>query len=144
MLPWFNDLLSTHLFFSFFFSWQVLPLLLSFIFFMAVIPGLYISHKLSQQTLSKYRQTYTGRKKQQFIWLLVTIQFIFSIGLVYATTLTQKQMNLIKSRAYHYENTIEIGKWHPSSVSALSGTETNGWDRVYKSFHEFCTLLLAS
>lgn len=31
MLPWFNDLLSTHLFFSFFFSWQVLPLLLSFI-----------------------------------------------------------------------------------------------------------------
>ena len=35
-------------------------------------------------------------------------------------------------------------KWHPSSVSALSGTETNGWDRVYKSFHEFCTLLLAS
>mgnify|MGYP000296763348 CR=1 FL=1 len=34
---------------------------------------------------------------------------IFSIGLVYATTLTQKQMNLIKSRAYHYENTIEIG-----------------------------------
>lgn len=67
MLPWFNDLLSTHLFFSFFFSWQVLPLLLSFIFFMAVIPGLYISHKLSQQTLSKYRQTYTGRKKQQFI-----------------------------------------------------------------------------
>ena len=32
-----------------------------------------------------------------------------SIGLVYATTLAQKQMDLIKSRAYHYENTIEIG-----------------------------------
>lgn len=109
MLPWFNNLLSTRLFFSFFFSRQVLPLLLSFIFLMAVIPGLYISHKLSQQTLSKYRQAYTGKKKQQFIWLLVTIQFIFSIGLVYATTLAQKQMDLIKSRAYHYENTIEIG-----------------------------------
>ena len=97
MLPWFNDLLSTHLSFSFFFSWQVLPLLLSFIFLMAVIPGLYISHKLPQQTLSKYRQTYTGKKKQQFIWLLVTIQFIFSIGLVYATTLAQKQMDGIES-----------------------------------------------
>ena len=109
MLPWFNNLLSTRLSFSFFFSRQVLPLLLSFIFLMAVIPGLYISHKLSQQTLSKYRQAYTGKKKQQFIWLLVTIQFIFSIGLVYATTLAQKQMDLIKSRAYHYENTIEIG-----------------------------------
>ncbi len=110
MLPWFNNLLSTHLFFSFFFQ-LASSTFISFIFFMAVIPGLYISHKLCicQQTLSKYRQTYTGRKKQQFIWLLVTIQFIFSIGLVYATTLAQKQMDLIKSRAYHYENTIEIG-----------------------------------
>ena len=44
MLPWFNDLLSTHLFFSFFFSWQVLPLLLSFIFFMAGIAHLDIKY----------------------------------------------------------------------------------------------------
>ena len=89
---------------------------------MAVIPGLYISHKLSQQTLSKYRQAYTGKKKQQFIWLLVTIQFIFSIGLVYATTLAQKQMDLIKSRAYHYENTIEIGNGkNPLPISDLEG-----------------------
>ncbi len=118
LLPWFNNLLSAHLSFSFFFSWQILPLLLSFIFLMAVVPGLYISHKLSGQTLNEYRQTYTGRKKQQLIWILVTLQFILSIGLVYATTLAQGQMNLIKSRAYRYENTIEIGNG-TSSLSPL-------------------------
>ena len=40
LLPWFNNLLSTRLSFSFFFGRQVLPLLLSFICLMAVIPGL--------------------------------------------------------------------------------------------------------
>lgn len=109
LLPWFNNLLSAHLSFSFFFSWQILPLLLSFIFLMAVVPGLYTSHKFSRQTLSEYRQAYTGQKKQRLIWILVTIQFIFSIGLVYATTLAQGQMDLINSRAYRYENTIEVG-----------------------------------
>lgn len=119
LLPWFNELLSAHLSFSFFFSWQVLPLLLLFILIMAVTPGLYISRKLSQQTLSEYRQTYTGRKKQQQIWLLVTVQFLLSIGLVYATTIAQGQMNLIKSRAYRYENTIEIGNVYGSSLGTF-------------------------
>lgn len=109
LLPWFNELLSARLSFSFFFSWQVLPLLLLFIFIMAIVPGLYISHKLSRQTLSEYRQTYTGRKKRQLIWILVTIQFILSIALIYASAVAESQMSLLKSRAYRYENTIEIG-----------------------------------
>ncbi|WP_455674061.1 ABC transporter permease [Phocaeicola sp.] len=109
LLPWFNELLSAHLSFSFFFSWQVLPLLLLFIFIMAVVPGIYISRKLSRQTLSEYRQSYTGRKKQQLIWILVTTQFLLSIALVYATTVAENQMGLLKARAYQYENTIEIG-----------------------------------
>ena len=36
LLPWFNELLSAHLSLSFFFSWQVLPLLLAFVSAMAV------------------------------------------------------------------------------------------------------------
>lgn len=117
LLPWFNDLLSANLSFSFFFSWQVLPLLLLFIFIMAVVPGLYISRKLSRQTLSEYRQAYTGRKKQQLIWMLVTIQFLLSIALIYATTVAHNQMDLLKSRAYRYENTIEIGDSFGSSLA---------------------------
>lgn len=117
LLPWFNDLLSANLSFSFFFSWQVLPLLLLFIFIMAVVPGLYISHKLSRQTLSEYRRAYTGRKKQQLIWILVTIQFLLSIALIYATTVARNQMDLLESRAYRYENTIEIGGSLGSSLA---------------------------
>ncbi len=117
LLPWFNDLLSANLSFTFFFSWQVLPLLLLFIFIMAVVPGLYISHKLSRQTLSEYHRTYTGKKKQQLIWILVTIQFLLSIALIYATTVADNQMSLLKSRAYRYENTIEIGGTWDSSLA---------------------------
>ena len=105
----FNGLLNVHLPYQFFFSWQVLPLLLVFVLLLAVVPGIYISHRLSRQSLSEYRKQYTGQNRQRLVWALVTIQFILSLGLIYATTTAQSQMNLIKSRAFRYENTIEIG-----------------------------------
>lgn len=105
----FNGVLNVHLPYQFFFSWQVLPLLLVFVLLLAVVPGIYISHRLSRQSLSEYRKQYTGQNRQRLVWALVTIQFILSLGLIYATTTAQSQMNLIKSRAFRYENTIEIG-----------------------------------
>lgn len=117
LLPWFNELLSAHLAFSFFFGWQALPLLFIFIFILAVVPGLYISRKLSRQTLSEYHQSYTGRKKRQIIWVLVTTQFLLSIALVYATTIAQRQMELTKAQAFRYENTIEVGDMFGAPLS---------------------------
>ena len=105
----FNDLLMVQLPYRFFFSWQVLPVLLSFVLLLAITPGIYISHRLSRQSLSEYRKQYTGQNRQRLVWALVTIQFILSLGLIYATTTAQSQMNLIKNRAFRYENTIEIG-----------------------------------
>lgn len=119
LLPWFNELVSTRLTFSFFFSWQILPWLLIFILIMAIVPGWYISRRLSRQTLSEYRQNYTGQKKQQLVWLLVTIQFLFSIGLIYATTIAQSQLGLINSRGCRYENTIEIGETYSGPLIAF-------------------------
>lgn len=119
LLSWFNELVSARLTFSFFFSWQILPLLLIFIFIMAILPGWYISRRLSRQTLSEYRQSYTGRKKQQLVWILVTIQFLFSIGLIYATTLAQNQIDLIKANGYRYENTIEVGETYSGPLIAF-------------------------
>ena len=105
----FNDLLMVQLPYRFFFSWQVLPVLLTFVLLLAITPGIYISHRLSRQSLSEYRKQYTGQSRQRIVWALVTIQFILSLGLVYATLIAQSQMNLIKSRASRYENMIEIG-----------------------------------
>ena len=105
----FNDLLTVQLPYRFIFSWQVLPVLLGFVMLLAITPGIYIGHRLSRQSLSEYRKQYTGQSRQRIVWALVTIQFILSLGLVYATLIAQSQMSLIKSRASRYENLIEIG-----------------------------------
>lgn len=104
-----NEFGSIHLPYRFFFSWQVLPVLLSFVLLLAIIPGIYISRRLSRQSLSQFRLQYTGQSRQRIVWALVTIQFILSLGLVYATLTARSQMSLIKSRASRYENLIEIG-----------------------------------
>ena len=109
ILVLFNDLLTVQLPYRFFFSWQVLPVLLSFVLLLAITPGIYISHRLSRQSLSEYRKQYMGLSRQRIVWVLVTIQFILSLGLVYATLIARDQMSLIKSRASRYENMIEIG-----------------------------------
>lgn len=105
----FNKLLPSHLTYGFFFSWQVLPLLLCFALLLAVVPGLYISHRLSKQSLSEFRKQYAGKGKQHLIQMLVTLQFMLSLALVYATTVARSQMDILKSRASRYENLIEIG-----------------------------------
>ena len=104
-----NGMASIHLPYRFFFSWQVLPVLLSFVLLLAIIPGIYISHRLSRQSLNEFRSQYTGQSRQRIVWALVTIQFILSLGLVYATLTARDQMSLIKSHASRYENLIEIG-----------------------------------
>jgi len=104
-----DGMASIHLPYRFFFSWQVLPVLLSFVLLLAIIPGIYISHRLSRQSLHEFRIQYTGQSRQRIVWALVTIQFILSLGLVYATLTARDQMNLIKNRASRYENLIEIG-----------------------------------
>ncbi len=104
-----DGMASIHLPYRFFFSWQVLPVLLSFVLLLAIIPGIYISHRLSRQSLNEFRIQYTGQSRQRIVWALVTIQFILSLGLVYATLTARDQMNLIKSHASRYENLIEIG-----------------------------------
>ena len=105
----FNNLLTVQLSYHFFFSWQVLPILMAFVLLLAITPGIYISRRLSRQSLSEYREQYTGQSRQRIVWTLVTIQFVLSLGLVYATLTARSQMNLIESRASRYENMIEIG-----------------------------------
>ncbi len=112
VLVGFNHLFSSKLTWSFLFSGQVLPWLLAFALVLAVTPALYISHRLSGMSLSEYRKNYTGRQKQRLVGLLVMLQFVFSIGLVYAATVAQSQMALTEARAHRYEHTIEIGEMY--------------------------------
>lgn len=108
-LPFFNELLTSRLGMPFFFSMQMMPLLLLFVLIMAVIPAWYVSHKLSRLSLLEYKTLYGGRRKQRFIMLLVIFQFAISIGLIFAALIANGQIGLIQKRAYCYENRIEIG-----------------------------------
>lgn len=108
-LSLFNDLLGSRLTMTFFFSSQMLPCLLLFILLMSVIPAWYISYRLSRLSFTEYRTLYSGRRKQRFVAVLVTVQFVISIGLLLATLTARNQMELTRQRASRYEGCIEIG-----------------------------------
>ena len=108
-LSLFNDLLGSRLTMTFFFSSQMLPWLLLFILLMSVIPAWYISCRLSRLSFTEYRTLYSGRRKQRFVAVLVTVQFVISIGLLLATLTARNQMELTRQRASRYEGCIEIG-----------------------------------
>lgn len=118
-LSLFNGVLISHLDIHFFFSLQMLPLLLLFILIMAIVPAWYISHKLSALSFSEYKILYGGKKKQRYIALLIILQFIISIGLIFATLSANQQINLIKERALCYENLIEIGNFDGPPTAPL-------------------------
>ncbi len=118
-LSFFNGLLTSHLNIHFFFSMQMLPLLLLFVLIMAIVPAWYISRKLSALSFSEYKTFHVGRKKQQFVSLLVILQFIISIGLIFATLTANEQIALIKAHATYYENLIEIGGFKAPSAAPL-------------------------
>ena len=108
-LSLFNDLLGSRLTMTFFFSSQMLPWLLLFILLVSVIPAWYISYRLSRLSFTEYRTLYSGRRKQRFVAVLVTVQFVISIGLLLATLTARNQMELTRQRASRYEGCIEIG-----------------------------------
>ena len=118
-LSFFNGLFASHLNVHFFFSLQMLPLLVLFVLVMSIVPAWYISHRLSQLSFSEYKTLYGGKKKQRFIALLVIFQFSISIGLIFATLVANEQINLIKERAYCYENRIEIGDFNAAPATIL-------------------------
>ena len=118
-LPFFNELLTSHLSMRFFFSMQMMPLLLLFVLIMALIPAYYISHKLSRLSLVEYKNLFRGKRKQRFIMLLVIFQFSISMGLIFAALIANGQINLIQKRAYCYENRIEIGGDNAPPASPL-------------------------
>lgn len=118
-LYFFNGLLASQLNIHFFFSLQMLPLLLLFVLIMAIVPSWYISRKLSALSFTEYKTLYGGKKKHRLIALLVVLQFIISMGLIFATLTANEQIALTKARASCYENLIEIGSFDAPPAAPL-------------------------
>lgn len=108
-LPSFNSTLDARLEMTFFFSGQMLPLLLGFLLLIAFVPAWYMSYKLVHLSYTDYKIAYSGRNKQRFVAILVVVQFAISCGLILSMLMAYKQQNLVIEKASIYDGCIEIG-----------------------------------
>ncbi len=109
VLPSFNTMLGSRLEMNFFFSGQMLPLLLAFLLMVAVVPAWYMSHKLVHLSYNEFKTSYTGRWKQRFVGILVVVQFAISCGLILSMLMAYKQQGMLVDKASVYDGCIEIG-----------------------------------
>lgn len=109
----FNATVTAHLSLSYLFSGQVLPVILSFVIILSVVPAEYMSRKIRTLSETSYRSFFTGRKKQRIVAWLVTLQFIISIGLMSAFMVIRSQMGLIEQEGSRYRNIIEFNLGEP-------------------------------
>lgn len=142
LLSVFNTAVTAQLSLSYLFSGQVFPVILSFVIILSVVPAEYMSRKIHALSETRYRSFFTGRKKQRIVAWLVTLQFIFSIGLMSAFMVIRSQMNLIEQEGSRYRNIIEfsIGESPQSplqtwmeEVKLIKGVEvaTPSWLGIY-------------
>ncbi len=108
LLSVFNGIVSAHLTMAYLFSWQVFPFILLFIIILSIVPASYMSHKLHSISETNYRNFFIGRKKRLIVGVLVTLQFMISIGLMSTFIIIRAQMHLIEREGEHYENIINI------------------------------------
>lgn len=145
LLPVFNSIVNGKLHTSFFFNWQALPVICSFILLLSVVPAVYMSRKISRFSGSGYREFFTGNKKRKIVTSLSIAQYVISIGLIISTLTVSEQLRFIRQGGDNYKNLIEIGDWmedgsymrpfarelkkHPeiAHVSLAGGSILNSW-----------------
>lgn len=109
LLPYFNRLVSGRLSLAFFFSGQVFPVICGFILLLSIIPALYMSHKVIRLSHADYQMFYTGKHQRRVVALLTIAQFAISIGLLFATSVIYRQLDLIRNKGENFRNLYEIG-----------------------------------
>lgn len=145
LLPLFNSIVNSRLHTSFFFNWQSLPVICSFILLLSIVPAAYIGQKISGFSGSGYREFFSGNKKRKIVTTLSIAQYVISTGLIIATLTVNDQLHFIRQGGDNYKNLIEIGDWmedgsyirpfarelknHPeiAHVSIAGGSILNSW-----------------
>ena len=108
LIPVFNSILSGHMKTSFFFSGQVVPVLIGLVLILSIIPAIYISRKFAVLSRQRYSGLIGGKTKQRIIAILSVIQFTISIALIIATLMVNKQIGLIRRGGEGYRGLIAI------------------------------------
>lgn len=132
-LPVFNRVVSGRISLGFFFSGQVLPVIVALILALSVIPSLYMSHKINTLSHSEYRTFSSGTRKRTIISGLSILQFAISIGLVFATLTVRRQLTLTQINGERYRGLIEIADWSGNHIQTFAEEI-----RRYPSIEEMC------
>lgn len=120
LLPHFNQMVSGRLTLSFFFSGQVLPLLVFFILLFSLLPANYMSHKIIGLSETHYRNSFTGVSRQRITATLSVIQFAISIGLLFALFTSSRQLHLIQDRGEGFLHLYEIADWSEDAPAYIA------------------------
>ena len=132
-LPAFNRIVSGRISLGFFFSGQVLPVIVTLILALSIIPSLYMSHKINSLSHSEYKSFTTGTRKRTIIGGLSILQFAISIALVFATLTVRQQLTLTQTNGERYRDLIEIADWSGNHIQTFSEEI-----RRYPSIEEMC------
>ena len=132
-LPAFNRIVSGRISLGFFFSGQVLPVIVALILALSIIPSLYMSHKINSLSHSEYKSFTTGTRKRTIISGLSILQFAISIALVFATLTVRQQLTLTQTNGERYRDLIEIADWSGNHIQTFSEEI-----RRYPSIEEMC------
>ena len=132
-LPAFNRIVSGRISLGFFFSGQVLPVIVALILALSIIPSLYMSHKINSLSHSEYKSFTTGTRKRTIIGGLSILQFAISIALVFATLTVRQQLTLTQTSGERYRDLIEIADWSGNHIQTFSEEI-----RRYPSIEEMC------
>ncbi len=125
ILPLFNELASAHLTLNILFQIRIIIALLSLLFLLSVIAGLYPAIFLARfKSTDVFRNVIKAGKDSWLRKTLVTTQFAFSILLIIATIVVNKQM--------HYLGTKDLG-FNKDQVAVLQLANT-GLENKSKEF----------
>ncbi len=119
LLPVFNQVVSVDFSSAYFYSRDFFPLLILFILLLTVFPSWIMSRKISRLSGSDYRMFFVT-KKNRWIGMLVTLQFIIAFALIIVTITANRQVNLVKENGNRYRNLIEVvGKMEEGKLREL-------------------------
>lgn len=101
---------------SFFYSSSFFPFFVLLILLLTVIPALLISNRINRLSGGDVRQLFVN-KKNHWIGVLVTAQFVIGVALIMGMITANRQMGLVKQAGERYRNLIEI--WNTSTETDL-------------------------
>lgn len=116
LLPVFNQIVSAEFSPSFFYSSSFFPYFVLLILILTVIPAWVISNRINRLSGGDVRQLFVN-KKNHWIGVLVTAQFVIGVALIMGMITANRQMDLVKQSGERYRNLIEI--WNTSTETDL-------------------------